>query len=289
MKKLIYLLSILIGAGLSSCEDPIEVELDKGSTQLNVDAFITNIYGKQTVRLTKTNAYFENKKPTGISDASVKLINKNSGKIYDFVHEQDGNYSWIPMSGDTLAILGNQYALRIVYNGEEYQAESQLNPVPTIDSISYEYRSARGPSPEGYVASLYAMDIFGRADYYWIKTYRNDSLINKPDYINTAVDAAFPPNGGSDGFLFIPPIREGITPFDRPYNLGDKIKVEICSITPETYEFITESRTQMGNGGLFATPPANVRTNIINLTKPERKAVGFFVTSSISSKETQIK
>jgi len=275
--------------GLTACEDPINVELDQGTAQLNVDAFITNVFEKQTIRLTKTNAYFDNKKAIGISDASVKIFNNSNGKTYDFVHQADGNYCWTPPVGDTLAVIGNQYTLRIVYNNEEYQSESQFNPVPPIDSISYEFRNAQGPRPEGYVASLFATDIFGRADYYWIRTYRNDSLINNPNYINTAFDAAFQPNGGSDGFLFIPPIREGITPFDKPYKLGDKIKVEICSITPDTYEFITESQKQMVNGGLFATPPANVRTNIINVTNSDKKAVGFFVTSAISVKEILIK
>ncbi len=289
MKNLIYFFCFFIVLGLSACEDAIVVDLDQGSQQLNVDAFITNLYGKQTIRLTKTTAYFENKSAPGITDASVKLFNKSSGKMYDFLHENDGNYSWTPSNGDTLAKIGNEYTLRITYNNEQFIAESQLNPVPAIDSISYELREARGPSPKGYIASLYAIDILGRTDYYWIRTYRNDSLLNKPENINTAVDAAFPPNGRSDGFLFIPPIREGITPFDRPYNLGDKIKVEICSITSQTYEYISESQQQMVNGGLFATPPANVRTNIINVTNPDKKAVGWFVISAISSKETQIK
>jgi hypothetical protein len=285
MNRITSILTIIVALLLSACEDPISINLDQGQSQLCVDALISNEQGKKTIRLTQTNPYFDNNKAKGITDAAVLLINRSNGKTYNFIHQEDGNYVYEVNAGDDLGLIGDDFSLKITINNEEYQAFSKINPVPQIDSISYEFRKANGPSPEGYVASLYAIDIAGRADYYWIRTFRNDSFLNKPANINIACDAAFPPNGGSDGFLFIPPIREGITPFDRTYKLGEKVSVELCSITAETYEFLSQSQRQMENGGLFATPPFNVITNINNTTNPNKKAVGWFVISAISRKE----
>lgn len=272
----------------TSCEDVIEVNLENGAQQLNVDAMINNSSEKQTIKLSKTNSYFSNETLPAITNAEVFVID-NVGNSYSFSHESEGNYIWTPTPTDTLNMIGGEYTLIIKYQNEEYRAKSQLNPVPQIDSIGSEFRVANGPSPEGYYAILYAFDIAGRSDYYWIKTYKNNTYVNGPQNINIAADAAFPPNGSADGFLFIPPIRYGITPFGEVYKAGDTVNVEILSITAETYDFLAEAKAQMINEGLFAKPPSNVRTNIYNVTNPDTKAVGWFCVSAISVMKKEIR
>jgi len=64
---------------------------------------------------------------------------------------------------------------------------------------------------------------------------------------------------------------------NKPFQVGDRIKIEVCSITEDNYYFYNEMVTQINNGGLFANPPANVRTNVMNRNPGSaKKAVGYF-------------
>ena len=70
-----------------------------------------------------------------------------------------------------------------------------------------------------------------------------------------------------------------------PYVLGDSAYVEINSITPEAFFFLQQVQIQInrpgGFGELFATPLANVQSNIFS-DNPREKVVGFFCTSATS-------
>jgi hypothetical protein len=64
--------------------------------------------------------------------------------------------------------------------------------------------------------SFLGFDIPGdTVDYYWIKSYRNGIFFNKGGDINICADAAF--GAGADGFPFITPIAQGITPFGERF------------------------------------------------------------------------
>lgn len=73
---------------------------------------------------------------------------------------------------------------------------------------------------------------------------------------------------------------------------GDSIYVEIQSISNEAYFFLTqvviETTRESGFGALFATPLANVSTNITP-SNPDRRVAGFFNMSSVSSGGNRLK
>lgn len=268
---------------LSGCEKVIDIELDEGTSQLVVDAFLTNQMKEQKVILTMTSSYFDNSPSPVVTGAQVQLTDEITNIAYDFTDiDNDGVYTWTPAINDTLQ-TGHLYTLNIISNGENYISQSLLNPVPPIDSMAYEFQPAQPPAiTEGYIASFYAIDIPGRVDYYWIRTTRNDTLLNDPSNINISTDGAFT-GSASDGFTFILPVRQAITPFDRLYQLNDSINVELWSINEETFYFLSEAQSQLTNAGLFAEPPANVPTNIYNVDSNSlSKPVGWFIISAIS-------
>ncbi len=284
--SVIFLLSIL----LNSCEDVIDINLDEGTPQLAVDALVTTRPITQQISLTMTSPYFENSPSPVVTGATVKLIDQTNGFVRFFLDDDDdGTYEWTPSSEDQL-LIGHPYILTIDANGESYTAFSILNPAPLIDSVTYEFREAEPPvGEEGYYATFYATDIPGRTDYYWIRTSVNGELNDDPGDILIAQDAAFE-GDGADGLVFIIPIREGITPFGTTYNLGDTIGVNLHAINLETYIFLALAQSQLTNSGLFAEPPANVPTNIQNIdTESDKKAVGFFCVSDVSSKGVTIR
>jgi hypothetical protein len=278
---------------LISCEDEVSVDLDEGTPQLTIDAVLTNKSGSQTIKLTKSIGYFNNANTPAVIGAIVNVTDLDNGKVYQFLDaDNDGKYVWTSTDGETFGEIGNMYSLYVKAENEEFEAVSVMNNVPQIDSIYLEKRkeNAAFGQPEGIYAELFARDLVGIGNCYWIRTYKNNKFLNKPEEIGLAYDAAFSAGNPSDGLIFIRPIREYLNPVNDeddpddlpPYVLGDSIYAELYSITPEMWFYMNNLKTQLLNGGLFATPAANLPCNISNKNPQGKKAIGFFSVSAVS-------
>ncbi|TAD98338.1 MAG: DUF4249 domain-containing protein [Bacteroidetes bacterium] len=291
MKNLKFILFIAICCIFSSCEDVIKVSLDEGTSQLTVDGWITDQAGVQNIRLTKTKPYFDNSAANPAKNVSVKIAD-NDGMIYDFTDpDGDGNYTWTPKNNEKLGKVGKTYTLTINFEGETYQASSKLNRVPVIDSVGYKFQEKTiFFQKEGYLAEFYATDLKGIGDCYRVKYYRNGKLMNRPIDLQAGLGYDGVGNAGSnsDATLFFLPLRQAVNQFDSLYQTGETVKVELYSITEDAFNFFTEVVTQINNGGLFATPIANVRTNIKNTNPNGKKATGYFGASAVSTAQTTI-
>ncbi|MBI1184744.1 DUF4249 family protein [bacterium] len=270
---------------LTACTDPIDVKLDEGVSQLNVDAFINDKAEAQKVRLVMTTNYFDNNTILPVEDAVVTLLNDSTAQEWSFSYDKEGYYT-LPQT-DNMVLPFNSYTLKISHNGQHYSAHTMAMPTTPVDSITFELQVPNGPGTlDGYIGEFWGKDIPGMPNFYWIKTYVNDTFISDPNFLNVSYDAA--QGQGSDGLTFIPPIRRGITTFPNIFQKGDKVRVEILGITYETYNFLLEAQSQITNGGLFATPPYNVVTNITNDSGTDKvadQAVGWFSVATISSLE----
>lgn len=283
------LLFVFITLLFVSCEKVIDIKLDQGTSQLAVDAFIDNKPGIQVIKLTKTAGYFNNAPCPAAIGATVSIVDSDSN-LFNFIDNSGtGKYEWMPSVGDTLIRLAHSYTLTINYNSEQYKATSFAFPVPPVDSLNYEFLKGNGPSSaEANYASFYSRDISGMPNFYWIKSFVNGTFLNKPSDLIVSQDGAFG-GEGADGLPFILPIRQSINP-EKGLVSGDTISVEVHSINPETFFFFQQTIQQTQNGGLFATPPANVISNIKNINPGSTsKAVGFFNTALIASNGIKIK
>ncbi|GAB3687247.1 hypothetical protein GCM10027592_00530 [Spirosoma flavus] len=268
----------------SRCTTVIDAKLDTGPSELSVDALITDQPGAQTIRITQTAGYFDSNTPPAATSATV-TVSDDAGKTYRFLDpDNDGYYVWQPTGKDTLGRIGRTYQLTIVYKNATYRATSKLNRVPPVDSLVFVKRKINPVSTtEGYRAEFYSTDLAGATDYYRIRFYRNGTLQNKARNIILSEDGAF--QGASqvtDGLMFIAPIRLSVNP-DSLYKQNEKVTVELHSISADAFRFWNLLRGQVTNGGLFATPPANVPTNIVNENTSGPKATGFFITSAVRS------
>ena len=286
--KLILLLFVASCLALYGCQTVIDAKLDTGPTQLTVDGTITDQPGAQTIRLTQTAPYFNNSLAPAATGATVSVSDK-AGRTFAFTDpDKDGYYVWQPKTSDTLGRVGQTYSLNITYQGETYRASSTMNRVPAVDSLIFRKKKLNPLSTtEGYQAEFYARDLPGATDYYQVKYSRNGVLQNKARDIITLKDASFSGSANTDGFVFIRPFRQSINP-DSLYALNDVVQVQILSITPEAYEFWQQFAQQITNGGLFATPPANVPTNIISTNPSGRAATGFFTASAIRQRTAKV-
>lgn len=277
-----------------SCDDQIYPELDDAPEVLVVDAWIDDVMRDQVINLSMTRPYFESAETSPVTGAEVYIVD-NDGVRFDFVDDGNGEYVWTPTAA-AFGTIGNSYDLYVISGGDTFRATSMKNRVPKVDSITFNYNvdKAFGLEEIYYSAELWAKDLVGQGDVYWIKTFKNDLFLNKPSEISLAWDAGFNKSAPFDGDTFIPPIRESINPVDfddddefiSPYVDGDSVYVELHGITEAARNFLYEVQIQTnregGFGALFATPLSNVPTNITNQTS-DRLVVGFFCVSSVET------
>lgn len=285
---IIHFVILATGIFFASCEDVIQVKLEEGSKLLVVDAFINNMPKTQEIVLTNNDSFFSNKAAPPVTNAQVELKDLTMNKTYIFNHTSDGRYQLPYNPADTMARLNHVYELNITYEGQVYKSTTTLKRTASIDSIGVtldEDGSLGGPgAPKNvYYCYLYAKDkVDANTDYYWIKTSRNDTLFKKAEDINLAIDGT---NGavtsGLDSLTFTPP--PAFIGFYR-YRKFDVCKVEIHSISRETYFFLLQAIAQINNGGLFATTPENVKTNLVTPGGAKVKAVGWFNMASVVSR-----
>jgi hypothetical protein len=281
MKKIVYFITAIFLITLTSCEDVIQVKLDQGAKLIVVDAFVNDMRSFQKIRVTYTGDYFSGTTPPPVKGANVVLKDITNNNSFTFADQGNGDYTFFLSNTDTIGYIGHTYQLQVTYGGSSYSSIATLKRTTQIDSISVKYNDGSGFGKEGYTCAMWAFDVPGPiSDYYWIKSFRNGVLFNKGSEINVAVDGAY--SNGADGYIFIPPIAEAITPGGERFNKNDVCRVEIHSISLDTYNFLLQVQTQTTNSGLFATTPENIRTNI---TSPDgaMKAIGWFNMSAVSA------
>jgi len=281
-----------------SCTDVIDIQPDDAPALLVVDAWLDNQSHVQTIALSETITYFDSESKRAVTDASVS-VQSDQGRTFVFEHQGQGSYQWQPSdSADVLGMTGHGFLLQIDRQEMRYEASSTMLPSPQIEEIRQELRENELGRADGIWAEFIARDLEGAGNTYWIKTYKNERLLNKPEEINLAFDAAFDAGSQIDGLIFIPPIRELINPIPdatsdgqetpAPWSVFDEIRVEIHSISLPAFEFMSLARDQIlnGNNTIFATPIANTQGNVI--ADDGSEVLGIFNVAEISAMSTRI-
>ena len=300
MKRLLYLITILfLGGNFSACEDIIQVNVEQKQKKIVIDAFIDNRHQTQTIRLIESIPFFDipGTEPP-LTTANVVLVDTTGGGISGapivFKHDSMGYYRWTPnpATGDTLKV-GHSYALIIVEGTDTLIGGATLNPtISRIDSLRTLPVEGNGPPfiDTGRYCEILAYYLPGTENYYWLKTFRNDTFLSTINKLNLSQDMGNNSNG-QDGGLFIYPIRfSNLNEFLRPYRDGEKVRVEIHSISRFAYFWFQLVVNQSNNGGLFATPPVNIQSNLFMLNKNSKRGVaGFFNIAAVNSIEMIVK
>ena len=277
----------------ASCQDVIQIKLDEGSKLYVIDAFVNDLRSKQTIRVITNDSYFSNREAPPVANASVVLKDLTDNKQYVFTYSSNGNYDYNITPGDTIARKNHQYEVNVTIDGVTYTSLSTQKRTAKLDSIAAEYNDGTGggfgpPQDPYFFCNLWAKDkVDNNTDYYWIKTYRNDTLFSGASDINICIDGTGGPvtNVELDSTYFSPPAT--FLGF-KQYYPGNTCKVEIHSISRDTYFFFIQAQAQINNGGLFATTPENVRTNIVTPEGAKTKAIGWFNMASVVSTQRTI-
>lgn len=275
---------LFAAAGITACEDVIDLEVPDGKTFTVVDAWITDVPGKQQIRITQTVPYTSTGTAPAITDAKVTVTDVTDNKTYAFTYA-DGVYSHDPGADKTIAAVGHVYKLRLELKEGVFEATDTVKRVPVIDSIAADFKTEEESisNKEGFYARFYGKDLVGATDWYWVRSYRNNLQGRVEDIF--AVDGSFAEDV-ADGLNFIQPISEGITDYDKPFQAGEKVIVRLASVTKRSHAFLDQVQQQIDNGGLFAKILENVPTNVLNVDKnAQGRVLGWFGTSAVSFKE----
>ena len=270
--KVTLLLISLLSLLAFSCVERINIELDNSYERLVVDGYITTDTVTQTVKLSRTTSYFYNQPAPPVKGATVRI--SDGEEIYDLSEKSPGVYSTYPAA---YGIAGKTYTLDIklaapVGGYSEYTATSTLYPVSNLDSVSLDFHSDW--SENGiWEVKCYVQDPPTK-DYYRFLISKNGKILT--DTLNewfVTDDRLFNGNyvsGAPIAYLQSDKI-------DEILKTGDLVTVEMNSIGPEYYNFISEAQAEIrGSNPLFNGPPANVKGNINN------GAIGFFAAYSVS-------
>lgn len=289
-----YLFVILFASSiLFSCDEVINPELEKADPVLVIDAWLNNASGAQQIVLTRSQPYFENSLPSGVSGAVINVTDQNN-KVYSFSEAKPGVYKWTPIGNEVFGQVGFTYKLSVQVGSETFVSSAKMGRAPAIDSITFFLEPGGQFFDDLYQAQFWATDPQEPNDSYWIKTFKNGVQLLKPNEIITAYDAGFSKGGNFNGVPFIFPIRAAINPFDEdkdgkilsPYVVGDSVYVQIQSVTEAAFNFLNEVRIQTdrpgGFGELFATSLANVSTNITNTNANGSPVLGFFNVGAVT-------
>jgi hypothetical protein len=267
------LASLILTVGLlSSCTDVVDIDLPEPEPQLAVEGNITDQPGPYQIRLTRTGAYFNDQTPDAVRGAEL-TISDSQGATETLREVQPGLYETSQLRGR----IGNQYTLTIRTDGQEYRAATEIKRVPPIDRIEQQRKVGEPGWRDGYYVLYYGPELPGVGDYYRFKLYQNDTLRNNPDELIVRDDALV--DGNYIGAVELS---------DRPFRVGDRVRVEILALPRDYYYFLTEMFTQINNVGMFSSPPSNVRTNVVNTNPNGPKAIGYFAGTAVRSAEITI-
>ncbi|RAK64177.1 DUF4249 domain-containing protein [Hymenobacter edaphi] len=269
MKRFPFFLTLLTAglALLSSCTDVVDVELPEPEPLLAVEGNITDQPGPYTIRLTKTGPYFQDQEPPVVRGAEL-VLSANDGTTETLRETAPGVYQTRQLQGK----IGQHYVLSIKAEGQHYRAATEIKRIPGIDGLSQQYKQNEPGWDNGIYAFYNGPELPGAGDYYRFKIFLNGELQNDPDDLVVRDDALV------DGRYI-----GGIELNSEPLQPGDSVRVQLLSLPQDYYYFLNEMFTQINNVGLFSSPPANVRSNVVNVDPAGPKAVGYFAGTAVRS------
>ncbi|MBT1697465.1 DUF4249 family protein [Fulvivirgaceae bacterium PWU4] len=273
-----FIITIFAALTLMGCDEPIQLDIDQTPEHIVIEGLVTDIPGRQSVKITRSVGFYDKGKTPRITDALV-TVKDDLGEVVTFVHNPrnhaDSAGIYIPQSKFT-GKVGRTYTLTVDADGQRYEATDLLASVIVMDSLKYQIDEDQEEDPEDegkiYELLMFAKEPQNQLNWYLFKFYRNDSLtyFNDTDIYYT-----------DDEFL-----AENISGAESPvyYGKNDVAKVEVYSLSRVGYVFYNDLSTLLNNdgGGMFGPLPSSPRTNLSN------GALGFFQVSSVNTSTIKI-
>jgi len=271
----LLILNIFLAVILMSCDEPYQITTKQAPPRVTIDGLLTDNASYQYVKLNWSTDFYTPGKSPAITDAIVS-VSDDSGNVFNYVHNPansaDSAGVYIP-ENSFAGVIGKTYTLKVIVNGETYEASDKMTDVTPIDSITTKIDEDEKDDPE-YEGRFYEILIFTKEpqdekNFYLFKFFRNDSLLYANDTdIYYSDDELLAENiDGVEGPLF--------------YSKGDRAKIEAYSMTRQGYVYYNDLSNLLNgdSGGMFGPIPSSPRTNLTN------GALGFFQVGAVKKGE----
>ena len=265
----------------AACERIVDVEIPAPEPQLVVEGRIELVKeapsGMQTIRLRTTDAFFSNRR-TPPAAGAVVTVTDGAGVVHPFTETEPGHY----VTRHLHARIGETYTLAIEYAGDRYAGSASLLPVAPIDSLYFTYEEPTLVNDkEGFRAAIDYTDPPGGPHFYLWEQYVDG--VNEP-----------PPSAGNQFNLVSRDVLYDGQPVVgfQPNNEvviepGSHVMIRQVALSRRSYDFYyaTFEQNGIGTGPGFSVPPATIRGNVANITRPDRYPLGFFEAAEVSVAE----
>jgi len=220
-----------------SCEEIIEVDLKNENSKVVIEGFITNGENPVIVKITKSQAYFNQSNFAPVKSAIVQM--EYLSKKEKLVEIAGGYY----ISHKIKGISGTSYTLNIASVGENFSATAIVpNSVP-IDTVYFRPGLFRNDSLNVIVRFR---DPVETENYYRIKLFRNGRYAVNDYYL---ISDAF-----ANGETIVSPI------YYHYFAPGDTVVVELLNLERNSWKYfkgISESIQQGVNSQAPGNPASN--------------------------------
>ncbi|EDP96842.1 DUF4249 domain-containing protein [Kordia algicida OT-1] len=251
-----------------SCDDKIDVDVPEAPPRLVIEASLDWKKGtagnNQTIKLSTSTPFFDTTTNTSVIGASVRVTNNNSNAVYNFVDQNDGNYTIT----NFVPVLNDSYTLEVIYNGETYTATENLIPVTPIMNPTQSLEG--GFDDEVLDVTIFFDDPADEENFYMVRIKEDTDLFAE---LETQSDEF---TNGNVQEEFFEKERDDEDP-EAEYNPGDTVNIRLFGISERYYNFISLLIEQYDSGGdPFSVTPAEIRGNCVNQTNEANYAFGYF-------------
>ena len=306
LTRLTFLLLICIG--LTNCTDPYKMQTDTFEDALVVEATITNVLQKQTIKVSRTYR-FEDFGPSFEENADV-LVTDSDGNEYPFVQS---NNTYVSVNAFQ-AEPGKQYRLTVITSdGKKYTSSQEVltadNPlddvtatVQTIDNVTGVEIRAKSYDPNS------------TSQYYRFE-YEETYKIVAPKWITSKAYFSGP-NPNQPILTMLPRTEEAricystdksteILLFNSNETTEDRVDFPVRFISDQNYimshrysilvrQYVQNSHAynyykslkKLSGSGTILSPnqPGFLIGNIKSVNNPSEKVIGYFDVSAVSTK-----
>ena len=261
-KSIFYILCLLSMLLLEQCTEKINIKLDNNQPHLVVEGMVTNEATVKTIRLSTTTDYFYTQVAPAVTQAKV-MLNDNTTTVT--LIESPANSGIYVTPSIYTGIPGTKYTLNIelqtAISGQKIYSASETMPrAYSPDSLKMLYHSDWGKS--GFWETQLFIQDPPEVNFYSFRAFRNDILVTDTLSNVRISDDKFYNNRYVRG---MPTVFWNQEFQSAKIIEGDKIRLQVGSITKEYYTFLEELRLEVNpKNPLFSGPSANVSTNISN-------------------------
>lgn len=293
------LLLLTIYLLMQACVRQFEPEFTEYENILVVNGILTNEHMVHTISLSRSYP-LDKRNSLPETGARVSLVNE-SGNEWKLTEFPDGQYK--TDTNNMVVSTGDKYKLHIITkNGEEFESDvEEILPVPDIDSLTWKFKERvsidDGSVTQGVEFFIDTHDPLGKTRYYqwelcetWefrVPFVAENSLPNRttcwkddnPQEINIASSEFLVEDRLTKHPLYF------LTGVSNRLAIHYSLQVKQHVLQKESYNYLDQlKKINYQQGSLYDTPPAQIQSNIRNLTHPDKPVLGYFLASGVSTR-----